>query len=657
MPPDRPLVARRTGLLVARRAGLLVAPVPSPRMPVLPPGEDGWRVSCGSVTGILETAAPGRRRPWWRRVVRFRPALPGGVSLPVAAVGAVTIVLGVMLRFYAPTALWLDETISVNISRLPISQIPTALSHDGAPPLYYVMLHYWMLAFGQGDVSVRALSGVTSVAALPLFWYAGRRVGGRTVAWVTFFLGLTSPFAIYYATSTRMYSLMILWCLLGFLALVRALEAPTRARLVAFAVTVAGTLYTHYWGLYLVAVTGAWLLYQIWRHRRGLPQRVDPVAVRRCVVAMVAGGLLFVPWVPIFVFQTLHTGTPWTTAAGPADMLAVFGDFSGTGPWAVLLAFLYFGLMVLGVFGRRSDVPAEGADGPAGGVVPDDLRAASPPRSTEAVLIAAGLDPAPLRPGRRARLRGWADRAVGFAGFGPGGLGASERRRQPGRGVTLVLQPNGRALPIAGVLVGTLVLAVVAGAVAQAAFVGRYTASVLPLFLLLVALGVGVLGRPRLMGGALAVLCVAGLFTGLGNNGQPRTQAVVVARILNVEARPGDLVVYCPDQLGPAVDRLLTVPAVTELTFPRAIGAQRVDWVNYRAAIDRTNPETFAQDMIARLSPGNTLFLVWNDGYPGLGSSCGNLQSWFALLLGQGAQMVHASRTYYENENLTRYPS
>ena len=34
----------------------------------------------------------------------------------------------------------------------------------------------------------------------------------------------SSPFALTYATSARMYSLMILWSLLLFLALVRALE-------------------------------------------------------------------------------------------------------------------------------------------------------------------------------------------------------------------------------------------------------------------------------------------------------------------------------------------------------------------------------------------------------------------------------------------------
>ena len=61
----------------------------------------------------------------------------------------------------------------------------------------------------------------------------------------------------------------------------------------------------------------------------------------------------------------------------------------------------------------------------------------------------------------------------------------------------------------------------------------------------------------------------------------PRTQAVQVAADLNAQAQPGDVVVYCPDQLGPAVDRLLTVPGVLQLTYPRMIGPARVDWVDY----------------------------------------------------------------------------
>jgi mannosyltransferase len=478
----------------------------------------------------------------------------------VAAVGAAVVVLGTLLRFYCPSVLWLDEAISVNIARLPISQIPHALSQDGAPPLYYVMLHYWMALFGQGDFAVRALSGVTSVAAMPLFWFAGRRLGGRMVAWTTFFLGVTSPFAIYYATCARMYSLMILGTLLGFLALARALERPSAKRLAALGAATGVVVYTHYWGLYLVAVTGAWLVWRLWRPHPGPRAPAERQAVARCLTAVVVGALLFVPWAPTFVFQTLHTGTPWTTAASPADLLGVFSDFAGRGPWADLLAVAYGGLVALAVLGHRTPV---------------------------------------LRP------------------------------------------PERPALPVFGGLAGTLGLAVAAGAIADAAFVARYAAVVLPLFLLLAGLGIGLLSRPGPVAAALGVVCLAGLLTGVGNNGEARTQATQIARVLDAGAQPGDLVVFCPDQLGPAVNRLITVPALTQLTFPRAIGPQRVDWVDYEAVIARTDVGTFAREMLARVTPGRSLWLVWANGYPGFGGDCGDLAARLDQLAGPGHTLVH----------------
>lgn len=508
-------------------------------------------------------------------------------ALVFVALGAAVIVAGVALRFYAPSALWLDETISVNIARLPITQIPGALAHDGAPPLYYLVLHMWMLVFGQGDVAVRALSGVVSVATVPLFWSAGKRLGGPTVAWAALFLGISSPFAIQYATAARMYSFMILWSLLGFLAVARALEAPTRRSLLAVGAVTAALLYTHYWAIYMVAVVGLWLLWRIRKEARGRPIEERESGIRPVFGAVVLGVVAWLPWAPVFAYQTLHTGTPWTGAAGPADLLGVFGDFAGSGPWGSLLAYGLFALVVLGVFGR----PA-------------------PPGSVR---------------GRSA--------------------------------VLLTTSPNRRVVGVIGVVAGTLVVAVVAGAVAQAAFVARYAAVVLPLFLLVVAVGVGLFNR-RVAALIMAVLSVAGVLTGFGVNGQARTQAVQVAAVLNVQAQPGDLVVYCPDQLGPAVDRLLTVPAVSELTYPRAIGPQRVNWVDYKAAIAAAHVDVFAQQMLSRLGANHALWLVYRDGYAGLGSSCGQLRSWLDLLRPTGETAVRANGgRYYEYENLVRYPS
>src|SRR5207245_7219627 len=119
---------------------------------------------------------------------------PGAAPPEVVVVGgriswltvgvAVVLVAGVLLRFFTRSQLWLDEALSVNIARLPVSRIPDALRHDGSPPLYYLLLHGWMALVGTGTLAVRALSGLVAVITLPVIWIAGRRLGGRPVAWV-----------------------------------------------------------------------------------------------------------------------------------------------------------------------------------------------------------------------------------------------------------------------------------------------------------------------------------------------------------------------------------------------------------------------------------------------------------------------------------------
>src|SRR5258706_245124 len=71
------------------------------------------------------------------------------------------------------------------IAPLPVRDIAPWLRHDGAPPLYYYLLHGWIKVFGTSDLAVRSLSGVFGVAAIPLAWMCGKRTGDRTTAWIT----------------------------------------------------------------------------------------------------------------------------------------------------------------------------------------------------------------------------------------------------------------------------------------------------------------------------------------------------------------------------------------------------------------------------------------------------------------------------------------
>lgn len=242
-------------------------------------------------------------------------------TLAFLAVVAIDVVAGVYYRFTTTSKMWLDEAQTVNIASLPIRMLPSALKRDGAPPLYYLVLHFWMGIAGHSDMSIRALSGIFSVLTLPAMWWVVRRWLGRTEALAALAVLASSPFAVYFATETRMYSLVMLLVTLGIGAVMALMERATVPRALAVAVLGALLLYTHYWALYLLFVVGCWFIAVAIR-RHGTQRRSAIYGIGSLAVAAIA----FAPWVPIFVYQSKYTGTPW---ALPPTLAAAYGWFAG----------------------------------------------------------------------------------------------------------------------------------------------------------------------------------------------------------------------------------------------------------------------------------------------------------------------------------------
>jgi hypothetical protein len=273
----------------------------------------------------------------------------------VVAVAALAAAAALVARFFVRSPLWLDEALSVNIARLPLSEIPRALHHDGHPPLYYVLLHGWMELFGTGDRAVRALSGLISLILLPFAYRTGRRVAGPRLGWTTVAVFALSPYFLRYGSETRMYSLLMLEVLAGYLLTMESLERITWPRLVGIAVVTSALLWTHYWSMWLIASVGLLLVVRLVRTWRGGDGVERPPAM--ALGAMVVGVVGFVPWLPTMAYQAAHTGTPWAKPFRPATMLVTsLQEFSG-GPYSEpqVLMLLTVVLVVIGVFGRGLD--------------------------------------------------------------------------------------------------------------------------------------------------------------------------------------------------------------------------------------------------------------------------------------------------------------
>jgi uncharacterized membrane protein len=461
----------------------------------------------------------------------------------VLTVAVVVVLLGTLaMRFWTVSDLWLDEALTVNISRLPLHELPSYLRRDGAPPLFYVLLHFWMGWFGTSDEAVRALPGVIGVITLPFAYLAGKRLGGRTAGLAAFLLVATSPFAIRYDTEARMYSLVVLLTVLGFLALDRSLRNPRPGNLIGVGAVTGLLLYTHYWSLYLVVTMVLWLAWVAWRGqpswRRG---------ARAALVAAVVGCLTFIPWVPIFLFQAAHTGTPWATPANFAAMVSAVASFAGGSTnQGRALALIFFALAGLGLFGAAVD-----------------------------------------------------------------------RRHID---LDIRTRPLGRPVGIA--VGGTLAAAVAGGFLTNSAFDARYASVVFIPLILLVVVGLTTFRDRRIRAVILAVAVVAGLFGSIPDVTTNRTQAGEVARAIAASGKPGDVVAYCPDQLGPAVNRLLPAGRYSQTTFPRGTGPVYVNWVDYAAAVQAASPVLFAQHLESMAAAGHQIYLVWAGGYQSFGLKC-----------------------------------
>lgn len=439
--------------------------------------------------------------------------------------------LGVVARLWPRRALWLDEAQSVAIASEAITAIPGVLRTDGAPPAYYLLLHGWMALFGDSDVAVRSLSVILSLITLAVLAVAMRRMAGIGAAVAVTVLLATSPFVIRYATEGRMYALVMLEVVVGLVALDACLRRPTVARAIAVAAVTALALYTHYWSIYLVAAVGIVLAVAA---RRPGPARVG-------LAAVAAGAVLWLPWVPTFLFQSERTATPWAEPARPAALVAVFDDgVRGWGALPVVLSITMAALVLLGIW----------------------------------------------------------------------------------RGSTLLRRPIS-AWALGAVLVLTLLTALAGATLSDSAFVSRYTSVAVPLMITLAALGVATLPR-RLTAAILVVAGVIGLLVTTVEIGSPRTNSTAYIEPLRQQSAPDDVLIYCPDQLGPAASRLLEQAGVGEFrqyVFPSQRAPGRVDWIDYADRHTTADPRAFVR-ALETVAPPSTIWLVFSGSYPPTQRAC-----------------------------------
>lgn len=206
---------------------------------------------------------------------------------------ALVLLLGWGLRLYHldTMSLWWDESLSWDRALNSIANIlnntiliQNVATRDLHPPLYFLLLHFSVLAAGTTEFALRFLSAFANELTLALLYpLTYLLVKNKLVALLTVLFAAVSPFYVWYAQEARPYALVLLWSTFAVYALLRWLKTSPQAWralgsrwFVLFGLAFVLTLTTHYLSFILLPFfAAAMLLYDnaahTWRARLTSP--------------------------------------------------------------------------------------------------------------------------------------------------------------------------------------------------------------------------------------------------------------------------------------------------------------------------------------------------------------------------------------------------
>lgn len=275
------------------------------------------------------------------------------VAWPLACLAILLLSSAVRLYQVTQPVLWYDEAFSVALSALSPSQILFHTARDVHPPLYYLLLHYWMHWLGSDVLALRGLSVFTGVLTVALGMWLTRRLASLRAALIAGSLLALLPIAVRYSQEVRMYSLLGMLLLAATFVLLLWVSRPAqKPLLMLYAMLMVAGLYTHYFTVLCAAAH--WLYLLCVKDTRRLV-RAWPWWL--CNVAI---ALAYLPWLPSLVGQLGHTSAvSWiprvTLETLPAAVWQFFTLDNGSAYPRPIFLVMPMVLLVASVFILRRD--------------------------------------------------------------------------------------------------------------------------------------------------------------------------------------------------------------------------------------------------------------------------------------------------------------
>lgn len=210
----------------------------------------------------------------------------------------------ILLRIYnlSGESLWLDEGISIRRSKLNLIEIVFELITNVHPPLYFVILHYWMLIFGDSELSVRFPSVIFGLCSVLMIYKLGSAISNRNTGLISALILCFSVFHVQYSQEARGYSLMVLLSIISMYSLIKLIVNKDKEKIHRSGYIISSILLicTHSYGLLVILAQNIFFVITYIINKNSLNLNFRKWISLQGIVA-----LLYLPWLFILAFQVI----------------------------------------------------------------------------------------------------------------------------------------------------------------------------------------------------------------------------------------------------------------------------------------------------------------------------------------------------------------
>jgi mannosyltransferase len=257
--------------------------------------------------------------------------------------------------FLASTSIGGDEPFSIYFSQLGVPDIITFLSKGNNPPLYEIILHFWIKFFGISEWAVRFPSLLFSCLTVYFIYKLGIAHLNRRIAVWSSLVFIFSNYQIQFSHEARVYSLLGLLSILSvyyYLNIIAQFRQSGEISLnskqlfgkllIKYLVVNILLIYSHYFGFFILIVQ---LLFLIFNKELFLGLRKQIVWVFGVLLVM------YLPNILVFVHRFYESSVHGTWVEAPSGLISIYFMLKNFSNEPVVAVFIIL-IMVYSIISR-----------------------------------------------------------------------------------------------------------------------------------------------------------------------------------------------------------------------------------------------------------------------------------------------------------------